>query len=209
MGRFHIFQGPDWYQLNPPPKMAKQQPSPWIDSLLRGTQILLKSFCFVRILKEPTVFFFWGSSENDMAARLGQGDKDGMMPLHWAADRGDLEMVPSPKSTWLLVVGVFRATFFVVIFLGVGDIEKNAIYVWLKELVSHHLLGSEFFLVASCHVLCWVAGLIMVNSYVTFRELCWGLGEYTPEKINDGTHGPRKTKVWFRWVFLFKIFSIR
>lgn len=119
MGSFQNFQGPGWYQLNPPPKMAKQQPSPWIDSLLRGTRILLNFFFwFVHILKEPTVFFLFGggSSENDMVVDLGQGDKDGMMPLHWAADRGDLEMVPSPKSTWLLVVGVFRATFFVVIF---------------------------------------------------------------------------------------------
>ena len=64
-----------------------------------------------------------------------QGDKDGMMPLHWAADRGDLEMVPTLSMS--LVVGVF-SRFFFSIFFGVGDIdEKNPLYVGVKELLNH------------------------------------------------------------------------
>ena len=146
-------------------------------------------------------FFFFGAAET-LVLDLGQGDKDGMMPLHWAADRGDLEMVPSlfyRRDRWWSVL--LERFFFCCHFsFGVGDIEKNAIYVWLKELLSRHL-GSEFFLVAG--VMFFVVWLgCWANSYISFRELRRGLGEWkihfcatdsTPEKWR-WTHGPRKRR---------------
>lgn len=112
-------------------------------------------------------FFFW-----EQRKRHGGRPWAGRQRWHDATTLGSWSWRFGDGATLQIDVIVGGRCFSSDFFLGVGDIEKNAIYVWLKELVSHHLLGSQFFR-DRCHVSllcgwgCWVNSLSFAEVWVS------------------------------------------